>query len=149
MSSIEQTAFHFSLDSNLLHKDSDEAQRQLTRQEGESSESSEEESGDEESDGGEKAAEEGGEGRTPDTEGEDPNRSKKLGTTEKRLRNQFNFSERASQTLNNPFRVSKQPNTIDCERINFFFFCRKELLQPNHPQEQIFLPLRIRSVNSF
>ena len=45
--------------------------------------------------------EEGGEGDAP-AEGE---AKKKSGKPEKRLRNQFNFSERASQTLNNPYRV--------------------------------------------
>ena len=46
--------------------------------------------------------EEGGEGDAL-AEGE---AKKKSGKPEKRLRNQFNFSERASQTLNNPYRVS-------------------------------------------
>lgn len=45
--------------------------------------------------------EDGGEGEPP-AEGE---AKKKSGKPEKRLRNQFNFSERASQTLNNPYRV--------------------------------------------
>jgi dynein intermediate chain 1 len=76
------------LDSNLLHKESDEAQRQLARQEG--AESSDESEGE--------ASEEGGEDGTEKGE-EQP------GPGEKRLRNQFNFSERASQTLNNPYRV--------------------------------------------
>lgn len=48
--------------------------------------------------------EEGGEGDTP-AEGE---AKKKSGKPEKRLRNQFNFSERASQTLNNPYRVGSK-----------------------------------------
>ena len=48
--------------------------------------------------------EEGGEEDAP-AEGE---AKKKSGKPEKRLRNQFNFSERASQTLNNPYRVGNQ-----------------------------------------
>lgn len=88
VSTIEQTAFHFSLDSNLLHKESDEAQRQLAKQE-----SVEESSEDSEGEGSEDG-ERGKGGKDTQT-----------GSDEKRLRNQFNFSERASQTLNNPYRV--------------------------------------------
>lgn len=77
----------------MLHKESDEAQRQLARQEG-AGESSEEESGGE-------GSEEGDGGKEAGKEDADH-----AGTGEKRLRNQFNFSERASQTLNNPYRVS-------------------------------------------
>ena len=39
-------------------------------------------------------------------EGTREGKKKKAGKPEKRLRNQFNFSERASQTLNNPDRVN-------------------------------------------
>ena len=35
VASIDQLAMHFELDSNLLHCESDEAQRQLAREEGE------------------------------------------------------------------------------------------------------------------
>ena len=93
MSAIEQTAFHFSLDSNLLHKESDEAQRQIARQDG-TVDSSDEDSGVEEN-------EEVQDSR-PDGDIDDQQKGKKA---EKQLRNQFNFSERASQTLNNPYRV--------------------------------------------
>lgn len=88
------------MDSNLLHKESDEAQRQLDREEGGGTVSSEEESADEE---GEEEAEKG-----EDTGGTETSKQSKKSSTigEKRLRNQFNFSERASQTLSNPFRVS-------------------------------------------
>lgn len=102
VSAIEQTAFHFSMDSNLLHKESDEAQRQIARQEGGGA-SSGEESGAEE---GEVEEEE----KQVDEES-DPTK-KKAGGGEKRLRNQFNFSERASQTLNNPFRVSSRNHPL-------------------------------------
>lgn len=96
VSSIEQTAFHFSLDSNLLHKESDEAQRQLARQEGTADSSAEEESDGEQSQDGLD---------TPDKNLAEQLTGKKTSGGEKRLRNQFNFSERASQTLNNPYRV--------------------------------------------
>ena len=44
----------------------------------------------------------------PTGEGGGEGAKKKSGKPEKRLRNQFNFSERASQTLNNPYRVSSR-----------------------------------------
>lgn len=100
---IEQTAIHFAMDSNLIHKESDEAQRQIDRQEGkdQESEESEEEVEEEEGEGGE------ADGDTVTAEsGSKSAASKKMVVEEKRLRNQFNFSERASQTLNNPYRVS-------------------------------------------
>ena len=117
---------HFSLDSNLIYKDSDEAQRQINRQKGELSadEGSEEENDEEEEDGedGEKE-EDKPEGELEEKEGreggeeqeqlkvKDQGKKKKKGSVstggEKQLRNQFNFSERASQTLNNPCRVRR------------------------------------------
>ncbi len=39
MAAIEQLAIHFAMESNLLHKDSDEAQRQLNRESDQSDES--------------------------------------------------------------------------------------------------------------
>ncbi len=39
MAAIEQLAIHFAMDSNLLHKDSDEAQRQLNKESDQSDES--------------------------------------------------------------------------------------------------------------
>ena len=83
---IEQVAIHFAMDSNLLHKESDEVQRQMHKQEEDASSV-----GDNEEEGEETSNEQTAE--------------KKKGSSEKQLRNQFNFSERASQTLNNPFRV--------------------------------------------
>lgn len=83
------------MDSNLLHKESDEAQRQLAKGEGGRESSGEESEG------------EGEEGEETQKDEEMMEQLKKKGTSggEKRLRNQFNFSERASQTLNNPCRV--------------------------------------------
>lgn len=52
-----------------------------------------------EGDAGEEAGEEGGADERPDSEEVKP------GQKERKLTNQFNFSERASQTLNNPLRV--------------------------------------------
>lgn len=87
---------HFSLDSNLIHKESDEAQRQLNRQKGEQStegDSDEEEEVEEEGE-----VDEGG-------KGQEKKKTSIASGGEQQLRNQFNFSERASQTLNNPCRV--------------------------------------------
>ncbi|CAK8676508.1 dynein intermediate chain 2, ciliary-like [Clavelina lepadiformis] len=91
-SHVEQIAIHFALDGNMLHKDSDEARRQRAkagmgeaRSEIALSEAGEEEAGD----GEEGEKEEAAEAPPPKKES---------------LRNQFNFSERASQTFNNPYR---------------------------------------------
>ena len=55
---------------------------------------------------GESEDEEEGEGAKEDKgTGEEPEGGAKSTGTKKLLRNQFNFSERASQTLNNPLRV--------------------------------------------
>ncbi|KAM3936626.1 dynein axonemal intermediate chain 1 [Leptodactylus fuscus] len=98
ISIVDQLAVHFSLDGNMLHKDSDEARRQRARmgviEETTAGDSAE--AGEADKDGrGEPvaAADEG-------TEGEELAKSRK----ERKLTNQFNFSERASQTYNNPLR---------------------------------------------
>ena len=109
---------HFSLDSNLIYKESDEAQRQINRQKGDTSADDESEEEEEEEEEGEEAEkEEGAEGEEGEGGGEEQEQAKKqeqgkkkkkgsISTGgEKQLRNQFNFSERASQTLNNPCRV--------------------------------------------
>ncbi len=111
---------HFSMDSNLIYKESDEAQRQLNRQKGETSadEDSDEEDEEEEEEEEEGEKEEAAEGEEKEAEDEQEqaktkeSKKKKKGSDtasgEKQLRNQFNFSERASQTLNNPSRVSEE-----------------------------------------
>lgn len=110
-SSVDQLAVHFALDGNLLHKDSEEARKQFNRtgladtkeeeKEAEPAEGTAEagagEEGGDESVAGE-GKEEGGEEETA------PTPTSKAGGKEKKLTNQFNFSERASQTYNNPFR---------------------------------------------
>lgn len=110
-SSVDQLAVHFALDGNLLHKDSEEARKQFnrtgladTKEEEKEAEPAEgtadagpgEEGGDESVAG--EGKEEGGEEETA------PTPTSKAGGKEKKLTNQFNFSERASQTYNNPFR---------------------------------------------
>jgi len=116
---VEQLAMHFKLDGNLIHEDSDEARRQRAREnvrsrkpmaaaaqtepdaEGDEPETADEgtdapaDEGVENEDGGEgeeaaPEADEEGEAEAAAAPGEPP----------KKLRNQFNFSERASQTFN-------------------------------------------------
>ena len=84
-------------------------------------------------------------------------REKKKG--EKQLRNQFNFSERASQTLNNPFRVSSREGVggegvrgegVRGEGVRgggddiFSCLCRTVVLPQSHPLELTSLPLPTR-----
>ncbi|XP_071751975.2 dynein, axonemal, intermediate chain 1, paralog 2 [Centroberyx gerrardi] len=107
ISGVDQMAVHFVLEGNLLHQDSDEARRQRAKQ-GLTEEKVAADAGaepDEEKpetpatpgeDGGE--AEEGGEEDRPDSA------ASKTDKKEQKVTNQFNFSERASQTLNNPLR---------------------------------------------
>ncbi|XP_030276923.1 dynein, axonemal, intermediate chain 1, paralog 2 [Sparus aurata] len=104
---VDQMAVHFVLEGSLLHQDSDEARR-LRAKEGLSEETATVDAGaepDEEKpetpatpveDGGE--VEEAGEEDRPDSA------ASKTDKKEPKITNQFNFSERASQTLNNPLR---------------------------------------------
>ncbi|XP_029288485.1 dynein, axonemal, intermediate chain 1, paralog 2 [Cottoperca gobio] len=106
-SAVDQMAVHFVLEGSLLHQDSDEACR-LRAKEGLPEETATVDTGaepDEEKpetlatlveDGGE--VEEAGEEDRPDSA------ASKTDRKEPKVTNQFNFSERASQTLNNPLR---------------------------------------------
>uniref|UniRef100_A0A3Q3BMK1 Dynein axonemal intermediate chain 1 n=1 Tax=Kryptolebias marmoratus TaxID=37003 RepID=A0A3Q3BMK1_KRYMA len=82
ISVVDQMAVLFVLESSLLHEDSDEARRLRVKQ------------GLLKEDGGD--VEEAGEEDRPDSS------ASKADKKEPKLTNQFNFSERASQTLNNP-----------------------------------------------
>ncbi|XP_056408243.1 dynein axonemal intermediate chain 1 [Hyla sarda] len=109
ISIVDQLAVHFSLDGNMLHKDSDEARRQRARM-GVIDETLPSDS----TEPGERDAESvaaGDEG----TEGEEllPKSRK-----ERKLTNQFNYSERASQTYNNPLR-QRASQTEPPPRANF------------------------------
>lgn len=111
-SSVDQLAIHFALDGNMIHKESDEAKRQRARlgipdavpSEHAGSEGGEATPGAGAAEGDEQAKEEAPEGEVKDgaatpapAEGDTSGGSKKL-------TNQFNYSERASQTYNNPYR---------------------------------------------
>ncbi|KAK0136358.1 Dynein intermediate chain 1, axonemal [Merluccius polli] len=136
ISGVDQMAVHLVLEGNLLHLDSDEARRQRARQdpteekpaaEAEAEqEKPDEEKPDEEKPDEEKPEspdqatgpedagepEEGGEEDRPDSV------ASKTGKKEQKLTNQFNFSERASQTLNNPLR-ERSCQTEPPPRCNF------------------------------
>uniref|UniRef100_A0A4W4E8D0 Dynein axonemal intermediate chain 1 n=1 Tax=Electrophorus electricus TaxID=8005 RepID=A0A4W4E8D0_ELEEL len=104
ISSVDQLAIHFVLEGNLLHKDSDEARRQRARDGIPEAEvvslADTEDTEDTPADGAEDA------GDTEEGAGEERPDSLEisLGKKERKLTNQFNFSERASQTMNNPMR---------------------------------------------
>lgn len=100
--SVDQLAIHFSLDGNMLHKDSDEARRQMARLgigDAASEQGASEAADEKGEDGDAEVAETKDEGDGTDT----PAPTKEAGGSAK-LTNQFNFSERASQTYNNPYR---------------------------------------------
>ncbi|XP_064607782.1 dynein intermediate chain 2, ciliary-like isoform X2 [Liolophura sinensis] len=115
-SSVDQLAIHFALDGNLLHKDSDEARRQMSKaspaeaaSEPAVSEMGEDKSGAATAEGGAPAAE--GEAAEKEAEGKEEARDDSATPApaagsggDGKLTNQFNFSERASQTYNNPYR---------------------------------------------
>ncbi|CAF0743555.1 unnamed protein product [Brachionus calyciflorus] len=88
---VEQLAIHFQMDGNLIHKDSEEAKRQMmTKKEETSTETEQEEVKEVEV--------------KPSADDDDEEGGKKTAGKDKKLTNQFNFSERASQTYNNPAR---------------------------------------------
>ncbi|KAL4227306.1 cytoplasmic dynein with WD40 domain [Mactra antiquata] len=108
-SSVDQLAIHFALDGNMIHKDSDEAQRQRAKlgiPEAQSDHAV--------SEAGEAASgAQGGEAEEGKDEGKDEQREEAStpaptqtegSSGGKKLTNQFNYSERASQTYNNPYR---------------------------------------------
>lgn len=136
LGTVEQCAIHFSLDGNMLHKESDEARRQLAKQQFNApraqatTSTSTGEGGTQTEDAG--AGED--DGKADEGVGEDEGpaapESKKVGGGDgdggdaagpkKALRNQFNFSERDSQT---PAMSSKErgvqtdpPNRINLSR---------------------------------
>ncbi|KAJ8287320.1 hypothetical protein GJAV_G00050200 [Gymnothorax javanicus] len=112
ISSVDQLAVHFVLEGTLLHRDSDEARRQAVRhglaEEKGPAEATIEEV-DEEAPETPVGGEEPAEGEAEPEEGGAEERAEsaeiKGGGQEQKLTNQFNFSERASQTLNNPLRL--------------------------------------------
>ncbi|XP_061119030.1 dynein, axonemal, intermediate chain 1, paralog 2 isoform X1 [Conger conger] len=125
ISSVEQLAVHFVLEGNLLHQDSDEARRQKAKQ-GVAEEKAPVEStiaeADEEKPETPAGVEEPAEGEAEPEEGGAEERAEsaemKGAGRDQKLTNQFNFSERASQTLNNPLR-NRECQTEPPPRSNF------------------------------
>lgn len=108
ISSVDQLAVHFVLEGNLVHKDSDEARRQRARQGfAEEQTVTETENIAENEDKPETPAdgvEDAGDGEDGAGEERSDSVDVQVGKKERKITNQFNFSERASQTLNNPQR---------------------------------------------
>ncbi|CAF1266610.1 unnamed protein product [Adineta steineri] len=112
---VDQLAVHYQMDSNLINKDSDDAKRQVTV--------------DTATEGVEVAtASVGTDAETATKEGEDededkPKKTAGAGGKGKKLTNQFNFSERASQTYNNPCRnretfVEQTPRAVFTDNVS-------------------------------
>ncbi|XP_064618477.1 dynein intermediate chain 2, ciliary-like isoform X3 [Lineus longissimus] len=109
ISSVDQLAIHFSMDGNMLHKESDDARRQLMRGDVQeerywpgSTPAVSDQAIEEEKEAEKEAEEEKPEGE----EGPKDDGTSTPAPTggDKKLTNQFNYSERASQTYNNPYR---------------------------------------------
>lgn len=94
---VDQLAVHFSLSGYLIHQDSDEARRQTQRAQAKSRAGTKTQK---------KSAGSDSENSDSDSDDEDHHATIATGTDEPQqvLRNQFNFSERAAQTFNNPYR---------------------------------------------
>ncbi|KAM6104944.1 dynein axonemal intermediate chain 1 [Pterocles gutturalis] len=116
VSYVDQMAIHFSLNGNMILKDSDEGRRQSIRLSteaekapvetsavaSEEAEVKDEESIEDTQAAGEEEAEESGAAEVSEAaEGEEPHPPR---VKDQKLANQFNFIERASRTLNNPMR---------------------------------------------
>ncbi|CAF1585827.1 unnamed protein product [Rotaria magnacalcarata] len=111
---VDQLAVHFQLDGNLIHKDSEEGKRQLIR--------NAEEHAAEEAEAPAAVVQE----TAKEGDDDDEDKLKKPATTGgkgKKLTNQFNFSERASQTYNNPCRdretfVEQTPRAVVSDNVS-------------------------------
>ncbi|CAJ1051534.1 dynein%2C axonemal, intermediate chain 1, paralog 2 [Xyrichtys novacula] len=104
---VDQMAVLFVLEGSLLHQDSDEA-RGLRAKEGRTEETvtagTEAEPDEEKPETPATPIEDGGEAEEAEEEDRPDSAASKTGKKELKVTNQFNFSERASQTLNNPLR---------------------------------------------
>ncbi|KAK5934349.1 hypothetical protein CgunFtcFv8_014754 [Champsocephalus gunnari] len=106
-SAVDQMAVHFVLEGSLLHEDSDEARR-LRAKEGLPEETATVDTGvepdEEEPETSDTPVEDGQEVEEAGEEDRPDSVASKTDRKEPKVTNQFNFSERASQTLNNPLR---------------------------------------------
>ena len=110
--SVDQLAIHFSLSGNLIHVDSDEARRQQQRKQrermGHRKSISQVDSDEDDVDSPRSSIRRSTIARRPTMVANAP---------KKALRNQFNFSERAAQTANNPYR-QRQVQTVEPPRLD-------------------------------
>ncbi|XP_059925794.1 dynein, axonemal, intermediate chain 1, paralog 2 [Gadus macrocephalus] len=131
ISSVDQMAVHFVLEGNLIHVDSEEARRQRARQD----QTDEKPAAEAEAEPDEEipenpvieetseivdaaAAEDAEEAEVLGEEERPDSVEAQIGKKEQKVTNQFNFSERASQTLNNPLR-ERSCQTEPPPRCNF------------------------------
>ncbi|CAF4140610.1 unnamed protein product [Adineta steineri] len=116
---VDQLAVHFQLDGNLILRDSDEGRRQIARDGGEYTIEEEDEASTPEAESTEEKTTQDGE----DEDDEKPVESSATNGKTKKLTNQFNFSERASQTYNNPCRdretfVEQTPRAVFSDNVS-------------------------------
>lgn len=107
---VDQLAVHFSLNGNLIHVDGDEARRQKAKEQRALAQLSKKKKTSEDSDDSDESDDEDAGGHDV---GVGPSEGDKV------LRNQFNFSERAAQTFNNPYR-HREDQTEPPPRADFF-----------------------------
>ncbi|CAF0920781.1 unnamed protein product [Rotaria sordida] len=120
---VDQLAVHFQLDSNLVHKDSEDGKRQLVHDT--------EDQRIQETEVTTTAVDQDGEVKTKEGEEDDEEKAKKTTASTgkaKKLTNQFNFSERASQTYNNPSRdretfVEQTPRATISDNVSQWSIC--------------------------
>jgi len=108
--SVNQLAVHFTLEGNLLHKDSEEARRQLAQ--ADDTDEVDEDIVDESDD------EDDAKAKEETRDGEETPTSPTPKSTGAKLTNQFNYCERASQSYNNPYR-ERGTMTEPPPRVNF------------------------------
>ncbi|XP_034539611.1 dynein, axonemal, intermediate chain 1, paralog 2 [Notolabrus celidotus] len=104
---VDQMSVHFVLEGSLLHQDSDEARRLRAREdltEGTVTADTGTEPDEEKPETPATPVEDGGEVEEAEEEDRPDSAASKTDKKDLKVTNQFNFSERASQTLNNPLR---------------------------------------------
>ncbi|CAL1602426.1 unnamed protein product [Knipowitschia caucasica] len=114
--SVDHLAVHFVLDGGLLHQDSDEARRLRAKQGQAAMETVEMETETHES--LQTPVSQAEDGDDPTDEDRPDSATSRPDKKEPKLTNQFNFSERASQSLNNPLK-ERGTQTEPPPRINF------------------------------
>jgi dynein intermediate chain 1 len=106
---VDQLAIHFQIDGNLIHKESEDAKRQVQLRKdmpelAASAAEQDEHDHAAQQQQTQSAGTGGGAAEDDDDEEKKASKSSMSGGKEKKLTNQFNFSERASQSYNNPTR---------------------------------------------